>query len=648
MLHLRQTRHLLSRIGLAMVTLTLVTAAGTAQTTPPSADEDAYVAVVTADDVYLRSGASKSYYHFGKVKVGDFVLVTGKKFKWVRVAAVGPVFDDLYGLIKSRPGEASQIALDADGVHGVVTGRTEVYAPNLATSHPLKGVWKAVDYLPADTAVTVLEVVETETEVYHRIQLPESSVAWLAENYIRPATADEIKTWERTLRERTMASAPTQPATDAPAAAPVAAPAEAVVDAAPDAAEAVETVIADTTDELEQVATNTDETIKDVVNDTTAAVDDAINTVSADTTTDAVTTATQDAADATTDVVADVSNDATATVEEIMTPADVNPAYITTIEDTTPEPVTTTSQTHQSTSTVNTSRADEGFAPFEGGDYVTPVSTYVDGFQATPSTTVTTKTPPAATTVETPVATGADSTPTDRFMIEESLEPITAYDSTNAPIDVDQNVTTPQWDDVTAKPTIDMPAPTLDRPALPPLRTDFNVDDLEQRFELLQDEPIESAELAPLRSLYLSLVDREGSDSSVGRYSKARAEQLRIWGDLQQRRQELRQLRAQFESTSEDAATIRMLASREGEYAAVGRLTASTIYDGVALPRLLRLQDPTTGRTVAYVRPDASEGVDLFSLVGQLIGVAGEKQYDGGLRLNLVRPSRIDVLSPAG
>ena len=77
-------------------------------------------------------------------------------------------------------------------------------------------------------------------------------------------------------------------------------------------------------------------------------------------------------------------------------------------------------------------------------------------------------------------------------------------------------------------------------------------------------------------------------------------------------------------------------------YIAVGRLNASTIYDGVRLPLLFRIQDPTGGQSIGYLQP--GQGFDLTALLGQLVGVVGTKGYDEALRLNIIAPTRIDVL----
>jgi flagellar motor protein MotB len=169
------------------------------------------------------------------------------------------------------------------------------------------------------------------------------------------------------------------------------------------------------------------------------------------------------------------------------------------------------------------------------------------------------------------------------------------------------------------------------------------LDDLEAAFELLRKEPIETAEVVPLRRMYLDLADR-ATEERERRFAFQRAEQLEIWSELQQNRQRLARLRSRAELTGERVEAARRAVDEAGDYTAVGRLAVSTIYDGRRLPQLLRLQEPGTGRTVAYVQP--SDEYDLFGMIGHLIGVLGERQYDGGLRLNLISPRRVDILAP--
>ncbi|MCC7205014.1 MAG: hypothetical protein IT441_08025 [Phycisphaeraceae bacterium] len=78
------------------------------------------------------------------------------------------------------------------------------------------------------------------------------------------------------------------------------------------------------------------------------------------------------------------------------------------------------------------------------------------------------------------------------------------------------------------------------------------------------------------------------------------------------------------------------------QYSVVGRLLASSVYDGMSLPRLLRLVDPATGRTVAYVDPQLVQGATYT--LGQVVGIVGEVRFDPTMRLNLVDVQKLDVL----
>lgn len=79
-------------------------------------------------------------------------------------------------------------------------------------------------------------------------------------------------------------------------------------------------------------------------------------------------------------------------------------------------------------------------------------------------------------------------------------------------------------------------------------------------------------------------------------------------------------------------------------YDAIGILTPSTVHTGSDQPQLLRLLDPTGRRTVAYLEP--GEAIDTVQMIGRIVGIVGESIYDPTTRLNLIRPTRVDILSP--
>ena len=99
-------------------------------------------------------------------------------------------------------------------------------------------------------------------------------------------------------------------------------------------------------------------------------------------------------------------------------------------------------------------------------------------------------------------------------------------------------------------------------------------------------------------------------------------------------------------STETPAAPVRPAASSAGvAYDAVGILTASTVHNGSNQPELLRLVDPTARRTIAYVEPGGP--VDTLQMLGKLVGIVGDTQYDPTTRLRLIDVQSVDILTPA-
>jgi hypothetical protein len=169
-------------------------------------------------------------------------------------------------------------------------------------------------------------------------------------------------------------------------------------------------------------------------------------------------------------------------------------------------------------------------------------------------------------------------------------------------------------------------------------------EDLEQRFDQLRKEPIETAEVMPLRELYVELAERHPNDRRISRACEARAAQLAIWSELQAKRQEVMAARDKMRATADETDAARATLERSAEYTAVGRIASSTIYDGASLPKLFRIQDPATGRTIAYLKPDAD--YTLANRIDVIVGIVGDKVYDESLRLNIITPRRIETLSP--
>ncbi|RMH29369.1 MAG: hypothetical protein D6693_02085 [Planctomycetota bacterium] len=200
-------------------------------------------------------------------------------------------------------------------------------------------------------------------------------------------------------------------------------------------------------------------------------------------------------------------------------------------------------------------------------------------------------------------------------------------------------------------PATDAPSPTrrdaasdkADRP-IP------SIEALEAAFRAIAEAPAPDAEL----------------DALAGEYRRFAAslpdtEENRAWRTLAENRVALLDLRIEvqaqlraIDAASEEArraadAIAQRLErlDRTRPYALVGRLTASALYDGRRLPLMYRLEsvEAGAGRTIAYLVP--TPGVDLNGKLGSIVGVEGDSRVDPALKLRIVNPSRVEILTPA-
>lgn len=186
-----------------------------------------------------------------------------------------------------------------------------------------------------------------------------------------------------------------------------------------------------------------------------------------------------------------------------------------------------------------------------------------------------------------------------------------------------------------------------DEPAAPKVAT---FEELESAFVALAEQPTEDAEIEPLIGEYKrfrdALPDTEDNQAWFRRVDN-RIAILEVRRDLQVNLRALNETSA--EAGVDEQAIQQRLAQldRTRPYALVGRLTASAIYDGKRLPLMYRLQsvDAGGGRTIAYLVP--SQNVDLKARLGSIVGVEGQSRVDPALKLRIVQPSRVDLLTPA-
>jgi hypothetical protein len=190
------------------------------------------------------------------------------------------------------------------------------------------------------------------------------------------------------------------------------------------------------------------------------------------------------------------------------------------------------------------------------------------------------------------------------------------------------------------------------KPAAPPAKTEAELAadkcraefrDLETSFEKVRAEPSTSAEIVPLRDRYNAVAADANCPPDLKAMVGARVTQLNLLAEAQELDRDVEKARAVRDGNKERYEKLRLAMEARSDYTAVGVLNASTVYNGNRLPLLFRVTDPAAGQTVAYVAPkDANK---LATMLGTLVGIRGTKRYDEALKLNIIDPGSIDILT---
>jgi len=166
----------------AVVILTSLMSVGFAQeaATPTIGPEEAgtlsfpYMAEITGDDVYVRSGPGTNFYYCGKLSKGDKVKVIGKQFSWARV--VPPVGSFSWISIQ-------YVSIDPDNpTVGSVTGdRVRVYAGS-DFRKPLHSMTLQGKLDKSDK----VKLLGEQMDDYYKIVPPSFAYLWVSINFTKP------------------------------------------------------------------------------------------------------------------------------------------------------------------------------------------------------------------------------------------------------------------------------------------------------------------------------------------------------------------------------------------------------------------------------------------------------------------------------
>ena len=172
-------------------------------------------------------------------------------------------------------------------------------------------------------------------------------------------------------------------------------------------------------------------------------------------------------------------------------------------------------------------------------------------------------------------------------------------------------------------------------------RADFK--ELETTWAKVKAEPQESAEIGALKSRYEMLAADPAAESDIKAMSATRVKQLEIQGEIQRGIQEAKRVQAATGKDDDRLKALRIAMEGRADYTAVGVLNASTVYNGERLPLLFRLTDPASGMTNAYVT--VKDANALSTMLGTLVGIRGSQRFDEALKVNIIDPGTIDILT---
>ena len=160
---------------------TVATAAKLVDTAAPAAEPNAlnlpafpFLAEVTSDDVYIRSGPGTQYYNCGKAKKGDKVKVVGNKFSWLQIVPPAGSFSWVSKqYVSIDPQNKTSGSIIGDAVR-VYAGSDEVQ-PMHSTSMQVK--------LNKGDKVTIAG---EEKDGYCKIVPPEGAYLWISSQHAKP------------------------------------------------------------------------------------------------------------------------------------------------------------------------------------------------------------------------------------------------------------------------------------------------------------------------------------------------------------------------------------------------------------------------------------------------------------------------------
>lgn len=186
------------------------------------------------------------------------------------------------------------------------------------------------------------------------------------------------------------------------------------------------------------------------------------------------------------------------------------------------------------------------------------------------------------------------------------------------------------------------------QPATPAPAPAGSLQALDEAFRRVQSQSDADAEIDELKAELEAALART-EDTPGNRMIRAgllqRIEILRLRAEWRDRMRAIEERRIAADATLSTAQKNLTSLEQSRVYTITGRLVTSELYDGVRLPRMLRVQSigGATTRTLGYIRPTPE--LNLDGKIGQTVGVVGNIILDPRTGLRTIEATRVDAIS---
>lgn len=171
-------------------------------------------------------------------------------------------------------------------------------------------------------------------------------------------------------------------------------------------------------------------------------------------------------------------------------------------------------------------------------------------------------------------------------------------------------------------------------------------DTLDEMYINLKKISTLDAEIEPVIDGYKQIIANENETEHHRLLAEARIAILEIKLDFQKAQQQLNMAIAESQRIRESAASDKY-SNQPGSvygYDAIGIIASSSIYDGRRLPKLFRLLDEKSHRTILYFIPDKDK-LNNDIKIGSTVGITGEYVSDPARNIRIMLIKQINVIS---